>query len=347
MDYGGLNAKIKAMRGRLFSHEDYGTLCGAKTVEEFGLALKNHDAYKACLQGIPDADIHREPIEQRITLSLHDDFAKIYKFVSDYRIRKFLSCYFLKNEIRIIKMLLCMVYDDRDISYYLPYLGDLTGMRRHRVDVARLRQARSVPEFIGFLEGTEFHPVLANVYNEKTTLFQLEVQLDIYYFFQLWKNKNKYLNRLDTSVVNRLTGTEVDMQNIMWIYRLKHFYNAPQGLIYTHLIPSHYRLNRERISRMVEAGSSEELWAEISATAYGKAFSRFDKIETAFYHEMARQHGAYEMARPNSLAVALGYIFFKEIEVKNLISIMEGIRYNMEPKDILTLVILKKKGEAG
>ena len=342
MNYSGLNAKIKAMRGALLSDGEYEALCGTGSVEAFGLSLKNRPAYREALQNVPESEIHREQIEQLIRLSLHEDFARIYKFISDFRIRKFLNCYFLKSEIHIIKLLLCMVYDERDVNYTLPQLSELLGGKLN-IDLTRLKNAKSVSDFIGGLAGTPFHSVLAPAYHEDMTLFQLETQLDLYYFMQLRKSKNMYLDKANRALVNHLIGAEVDMQNIVWIYRLKKFYDLPQGRIYSYLIPIHYRLSVEQMNRMVQSRTNEDLMTEVGRTAYADVFVGAADMEAAEVRAAGRLYRAAGIGHANTLAVTLGYIFSKEQEIKNLISILEGIRYGLAPKAIIGYILPRKE----
>ncbi len=345
MDFGAINAKMKAMHGRLLTYEDYNSLCNLKSVDELGRRLKEYPVYGKVMPDIGDRELHRGYLEQKIVLSLHEDFLSIYKFISNFDIRNFLERFFIINEIHTIKLLLCTIYDERDINYTLPELHELLG-NKLKIDVLKLKNSKNVPEFINNLAGTEFYNILANVYTENTPLFKLETQLDLYYYINLWKAKNKYLDKVNSKLVNKLVGTEIDSQNILWIFRLKKYYNMPSSLIYTYLIPINYNLKTNILSRMVEAKSVEDLTNEIQNSPYAKFFSEEIIIETNFYKEQAKIYKNSEIMYQKSLAVTLSYIFLKKLEIKNIISLVEGIRYKLEPKEILKYITLPKNEEA-
>lgn len=351
MDYSGINAKIKAMIGTLLKNDEYEMLCNLKSVEELGLKLREFPEYKKEVDSIGSSELSRMPIEQKIILSLYDDYARIYSFIGNFNTRKFLDGYFLKNEIHIIKLLLCMVYDEREITYSTLELNDLIGKKFH-IDVEKLKKSKNVPEFIENLNGTEFYHVLSSVHNEDTSLFKLEMQLDLYYYMHLWRLKNKYLDKTNSVLINHLVGSEIDMRNITWIYRLKKYYKVETNLIYTYLIPIHYRLKPTDLNRMAETKSTDEMLTEILASPYGKLLQGksiekgVDKLESIVYKEMGRLYRVAGIMHPNSLAVILSFIFFKELEIENIISLLEGVRYGLEPKEILTYLNLLKEEEA-
>ncbi len=346
MDYSSLNAKIKAMGSMLFVYEDFVALSKLKTVEELGRRLRELPAYKTAMESLRDDELTRNPIERKIVLSLSDDFSRIYSFITDHRIRRFLDAYFLKNEIHIIKLLLCSVFDERDVAYSLPEANNLLGKKLF-IDIPKLETSKTVSEFIENLKGTEFHTVLNDIYDDFSTLFELEMHLDIYYYMNLWRKKDTYLQGENKETVTHIIGTEMDLMNIMWVYRLKTYYNLPSDKIYTNILPINYRLSSAVIKRLVETKTSEELMDEIYQCYYGKFFRENVKLEKVFYKEMVKVLKKSCVQHPKSLAVTLDYMFYKEVEEKNIISLLEGIRYGLEYNEILKYLTLTHDMEVG
>ena len=313
MNYSGLNAKVKAMQGRLLRAKHYEALCDAGTVAAFGTNLENSPAYRAVFKDDAGQAYPRGQIEPRLRRSLYQDFARLIKFVTDVRLRQFLKCYFLKHEVHILK--------------------------------ARLAHIETAADFMAGFSDTDFYPVLSPIYNEKTTLFQLETQLDLHYYAQLHKSKNRLLNQTNRAVINRLIGTEIDLQNILRIYRLKTFYDLPQSQIYSSLLPYPHRLSVTQTHRLIQARDTAALDAEISKTAYGRVFARWPNPEEATTWAMSGLYRAAFAGCFRSLAATLGYLFYKEREIKNLVSILEGIRYGLAPHEIMGYVHCLMKGD--
>jgi len=115
-DYNGITAKTMAMKGKLLKKEDYFLLAQTGTVAGFMNKLAEYEAYAPLFAGA--SDLHRGEAEQKLRLSLADDFEKIYAYVGDMNLRAYLSAYYekpvefpqgsfeLENKTEIITMLI-------------------------------------------------------------------------------------------------------------------------------------------------------------------------------------------------------------------------------------------------
>ena len=56
---------------------------------------------------------------------------------------------------------------------------------------------------------------------DNPVFFDYEMQLDIHYYKEVWKLKDKLLNGDTLKAFTECIGTEIDLLNIMWIYRSK------------------------------------------------------------------------------------------------------------------------------
>ena len=158
---------------------------------------------------------------------------------------------------------------------------------------------------------------------------------DLHYYTNLWKAKNKLLKGINKDIATSVTGTEIDMQNIIRIYRLKIYYKPAKEYIYKHILPINYKISSEMIMQMAEADNEVNLLTLIKSTHYGEYFSEEQRIEESFYEA---QSLAYKHARKrsqNSIAPVICYIFRKELELRNIISISEGVNYSLKPHDII------------
>lgn len=343
MNYNAINAKVKAMKRHLLKYEDYEMLSMLGSVEEVGQKLMEYPAYHDVLSQLEGVEIHRNLLEHKINMALADDFSRIYNFIGDYRTRKYLNAFFLSFEIQIINILLCMVYDERDIPYSIPEMREIFGDKLN-IDVSKLMKSKTVSELIDNLQGTYFYSMLVDVYKkDDSSLFKLEMQLDLFYYMHLWRLQKKYLDKKNLVIMERIKGIEVDLRNIMWVYRLKKFYNIEASQIYAYLIPINYKLKISQLSRMAEAATEEILMNEIQQSPYGTAFSDFTQIEQVFYREMFKEYRKAEATNPSSLAVTVGYMYHKEVELKNITALLECVRYKMTPEQIMGYLYEIKK----
>lgn len=338
--YNSLNSKIKAMKSHLLTNEDYYNLSNIKTVEDVAVKLRDFEGYEKYLSDINVYELRRNLLERRIRISLYEDYFKIYNFVNNYELRKYLDGLFMRNEIHIIKLLLCIIYDDKNIYYSIPEVKDIFN-NKNKFDIAKLINSKSVREFIENLRNTKYYNILERVYDENCSLFDLELQLDLFYYMNLYKIKNKYLRKkVDRNVMSSINGTEIDLRNIIWIYRLKTYYNLEKTLIYTQLIPIHYMLTNENINNLVESKSFEEFKHELEKTRYYNVFKNTGIAEKGFNEKMNLIYRKERAKYPNSISEVVSYIHFKEIEINNITTLFEGIRYSLAPNDILKYLTL-------
>ena len=72
---------------------------------------------------------------------------------------------------------------------------------------------------------------------EITGTFDMEEALDEYYFKTVLDSTKKYLTQEDYNITKNFFGTEADVQNIIWIYRYKKYYDFTEEEILGHILP--------------------------------------------------------------------------------------------------------------
>ena len=345
MEYSGINTKICGMRAKLLTNADYERLCGLDSVESVVKALSEQPAYRKAMSEVFSMEIHRDVVEQKLLLSLSDDFRRIYLFITETNIREYMNAFFLSFELSIIKLLLCMVYDERAITYSELELNLLIG-KGLGIDTAKLKASKNPSDFIYNLKGAGFYSMLTDALTAKSSLFEIEMQLDLYYYMNLWKQQDEYLDKKNRRLMESINGAEIDLRNIMWVYRLKKYYNLNDARIFAYLIPISYKLERDRLMKMVKCPTLTELSAEIANSPYGAVFRDMDDLEKSYYKKMSELYRDASKTYRESLAFTLSFVFFKELELKNLTSLLEGVRYKLKPDDIMSYLHLTRKAGA-
>jgi V/A-type H+-transporting ATPase subunit C len=346
--YSGLATKIRAMQSHILTDEDYNTMVHMGTVKEVALYLKKCPAYSDALRNLDENNIHRGQIEKKLIFSMYKDYSKIYKF-SHGTDRGFLNTYFIYFEIEIIKVLLRMLLDSRPVEYDLLDF-EAFFMEHSKINIKKLSKANNLAEFVECLKDTPYYNILSLLSNgDNITLFDIEMRLDMYYFSQTWKLREKYLDKESKEALTVSIGTEIDLLNIFWIYRAKTYYSVDKEIIYSYLIPVRYKLKTEQIKQIVEAKGQDELDAEIKKTAYAKVIMDFDPgdPEKSFYRILGKLQSQASRNHPMSLASVKQFMYCKRVEIANITKVVEGIRYGLEPariKDYLN--ICNKNGGA-
>jgi len=109
----------------------------------------------------------------------------------------------------------------------------------------------------------------------------------IEYYLNLWRAA-KRLDRATGTIIQHIVGTEIDLQNILWVYRLKNFYKLYGERVYSYLVPIRYRINAPVFAEMVECRDVNALLLALADTKYGRIFGDFENTEEKLRNAMAQ-----------------------------------------------------------
>ena len=338
LSYSGIATKLRAMKSKFISERQFQDMASLSSVGEALEFLKNTAAYGQIFSGI-DAELHRSDIEKLLSRSQHQDFEKLYHFANLSQ-RKFLNLYFTNFEISILKKCLRNTLEDNPANLDLSMFQEF--FRLHsKLDLEKLSSASTFSQLTMALEGTPYHGVFKELeQNEPASLFDYEMQLDLFHFRMIWKQKNKSFTREEQKTITQCFGSQMDMLNLQWIYRSKKYYHMEPATIYSLLIPVRYKLKQEDIRQLVESGSIEEFFNLLSFTYYGKMrteeISERPNLELLYEKVLSRIYSVTSQKNPYSIAILNSYFYFKNVEIHRIITTIEGIRYGVNTSDIIS-----------
>ena len=156
----------------------------------------------------------------------------------------------LKNAIR--------VYFDRKIRKRsvdagIPYI--LYDRIINDIPIDLIINAESFDEVAGVCEGTPYSQIIrkyGHTVESEGSLFRMEIAFDHYYYSNLLNSINR-LDRKDRAIALRLTGVEIDLQNINWIIRFKNFYALPLEAVLASIVPGGFNLDKATIEELYSA----------------------------------------------------------------------------------------------
>ena len=339
--YSGITTKVRAMESRLLKPEQFRELAEQEDVRSAADYLKEQPAYAEVFDGLDDTKLHRGYIEQILTQSEYRDFTRLYRF-SSMKQRKFLDLYFKHYEVEVIKKLLRHMLGGRegqtDLSMFQGFFE-----KHSELDLETLCRAKNFSEFTEALEGTVYGKLLSQMQEKgQTGLFDCELKLDLFYFQLLWKLRNKLLTKTERKILDDCFGSRLDLLNIQWICRARSFYRLSQAEIYALLIPVHYRLRADKVKLLVEAEDDAKFFAVLRETPYGKQeelqTGQMPDIQLLSNQMLNRIYGRTGHRYPHSPAVLDSYLYRKELEMRKIITALEGIRYGLPAAEIMGLL---------
>jgi len=332
LSYSGINTKVKAMSAKLISHSDYEKIANIESVADFIAYLKKHPGYSEFFQKYDEREIHRGEAERVFINSLYLDYTKIYRFANDFQ-RHDLELVFFRYEINVLKACIRLIHNNEnayDLSVFHPFFT-----KHSQIDVAKLSSSRTMDEYIQNLKDSEYYNMLVKLHSKSgLSSFDYEMSLDVYYFTKSWKLRNTLLSGNNRKAFTQRMGTEIDLLNIMWIYRSKKMYDMNAADIFTYLIPVNYKLSVSQLSRLVGAVTIDEFLNILSGTRYKFFIEALKNGTMEFeYARIINKIYLLNITRyPASMTVVNYYLFRKDMEIGRLTSALECIRYGLELK---------------
>ncbi len=340
LQYSGISTKIRAMHKYLLTEQDFRELSVLSSVPDVVAYLKRIPTYAQLFAGLDELHLHRGDIEQCLSGAIYLDFEKLYKF-ADMQQRRFLDMLFRSYVVRVIKQCVEYVLEQTSCA---PALVDLHPFftAHSGLNITALSGCTTMDGLIAALAGTGYEQPLKTVHSATAlTRFDYEMALDLYTFRLFWKNIDRYLTGDDQKMIRQNVGSEMDLLNIQWIYRCKRYFRFEASAVYALLIPIHYRLSEKELRLMTEVQSVEELSAIVAETYYGAKLPvntdtpvRHLDLERLHYEVLNHLHSMNSRSHPYSVAVLYSYIYRKNMELRRVTSLLESIRYSLDPTGV-------------
>jgi len=131
---------------------------------------------------------------------------------------------------------------------------------------------------------------------------------EFHYFINQWKRLS-HLDKKNRAALRGALGAEIDMNNILWMYRLKKYHRIKGDATYGYLVPIRYKLSTEMTQKMAHAESPGLFLDEVAVSPYAKDID-FAKPapEQQLAKAIEKRYQAAARRYPNSLATALAYL---------------------------------------
>lgn len=331
VNYEVINSKCHSILGRRLSIEDYKKLLAMKTVKEIAQYIKSNTDYGRYFTIEDINSIHRDYIERelnRVLIYYIDKFDNY--FSGEYR--DFFMTFYLRYEIYDLKKVARMIYVDGAIDTKSKNLIFVDYYKN--IDVSKVTKVKSMSELIETLSGTVYYPYLKNIleFDRSEILFRFEMALDKAYFVLLLK-KIKKLSDKDKKAFLDIFAPYIDMMNIQWIYRGKKFYNLSPEELFNYCIEGYGYLNYVKLKELCYSKSLDEFEGKVRETDY--SFLIKDGEDKDIYMERRMNRRMYyklkliKSKNMRDISLVLSLIELIELEIRDIVSITEIVRYSM------------------
>ena len=332
-------AKCRAMYSRLLGRSDYDALLRRASVPRIAEYLKKETHYAHALRRLNEHDAHRGQLERALKQSLFYDYEKLLSF-SCGGCKEAIRALFEAHEVNDLKLVISSICSDHE---QLLAAGDLDYARRYSSFGAdALLSPTSIQGLAENLKGTRYYDVLQPfAASERPDFLLIDRALDMLTHRSKLEALRKHMSGAARATCLDAYGQEVDIANIQFIYRMKKLFRYPPQTVVACLVPHHHRIDSQALVEMAECESMEALSGLAARTRYKELFppggeSTWETIQAehfcGLHHRNLRNPGAGGSA-------ALSYLHLKETDIRNIIVIVEGVRYALPTKQINSLLV--------
>lgn len=325
--YPSINAKLKGMYAKRLKNDDLQDLAKQNNLKSAVAILKNKSSSLKVLS--EDAD--REEIEKVLNGEIIYDIEKIVKYL-DKNDTQIFNLLISKYEIRCIKRAIKLLYSKNEYDENIKIWTNTIF-----TDLKGLESIKSIDEFLKIINNTKYKKILKKYFVNKDTeysIFEIENELDKMYLKSIYNSTGNNKN------LKKMIGAKIDFTNILWIYRMKKYYNFSEDKIEKSIIDINYALKKNQILSLVKAKNIEELNEILKKTVYSNIST--DDIYELECNMKKYLHGLYiKNFKSNLLSIncIYSYLNLVELENKDIISIIEAVRYGIDKEKLLKKLI--------
>jgi V/A-type H+/Na+-transporting ATPase subunit C len=339
--YSALAGKTRAMFGRILKEADYRAIMGKDGVSGIAEYLKHETHYAAELADTDEGTIHRGRLEVLLKHSLMKDYEKLAVF-SQGTLRGFVHTVYKKHEIESLKLLFRAFaagnVPPETLEESLLFLS-----RYDRLNIPKLALSKDAAEFVGNLQGTEYYRILRTYLEEPGTfpLFQIEMALDSFYYNEIGYALRHILAGEDAEIAKELYGSEIDLFNLMTVYRCKVFYHMDRDVVNSYWVDNRHRITQDIRTRMLDAPDRETLLEILSGTPYAEVFRNGDErlFDIEVQEWLYRRHYRQFQQKVFTIACMLSYLRIRDTEIRNVITLIECARYRLPEEQQISYLI--------
>ena len=334
-------SKAKSMYSKRLLPTDYEELLKFNSIPEIVAYLKRADKYSNTLDKVMEYSMHRGQLEDLIKKSYFNNVVKIVNFVST-KDRKFYELDMVKREIEIVLSSLRSVISGniessiRDLPLFF---------RKHAsFDIEEVTKSLSFRDLLFALKDTRYYDIIQPYYvNDPIDIKYTDIEQAMFlaYHNLVIERINKYFKGKIRRNLMDIYQTKVEVDNIIKIYRLKKFYDAPEEEIKKAMVMENIRMKKADLEKLIAMEDPNEVLLSISQSVYASYIDEDDYVYIEYQAEKIKYNLAkrYMYFSTVPAIVYTVFIFLNEIEQKNIFNIIEGIRYDISKDEIRKMLI--------
>ena len=358
------SVKARVRRASLLRNEDFKRLLDQGSVSDVAVQL-SQGCYASLLKKFNLQEMRRSELEFLLDVAILGEGVAFrhymgpgYKELLDLWLENF-DIELLKNHLRI--KLGTEKWEDRDVNKLIELVSDF---RLTLVDQEKLFAANSLREILNSVRkdslraalmeavpaGLENIDIAQDTLELRKTAFSIGMILDRHYFDTLYTAMAS-LRGNEGRMMRDLVGTRVDLMNLYWIYRARRFFNMSPEAALTLIMKVRYHVDFERLTKVAFADPGS-LSKVLEGTPYDWVFDvdvkdpglREVELESNIYKVLWRVAQRVFLSGSLGFQNVAAYLMLKEFEVRDLVAVVEAVRYCFD-KSKIDLILIRSLGE--
>lgn len=339
-----LLTKSRAMFGKRLTGQNVSELLNCQTVAEVAAYLKNNTHYAYALRNIDDSNVHRGQLEAALDELMQRELTALSKYRVDAGeyMRSFMV---YSTQIREILKFLRLLSAGRAGEYV--FAMPKYFVKRDGLDPIKMAQAKTYEEFLRAVNGTVFYRILRGISVGEDgaidyTMIEHTLYSHLFKYAESVIRKNFHGSAEDDLL--GLLGTRSELASFLNIYRFKKYYGAcGDDLARSLVFDFNYKISKRTFDKMLRAESAEDV-LEIfrNETFYGRESGDIDEE----YIDQVVNRLSYKRVRhlmrfsTDPTVAVFSYILLSGIERKDIVTIIEGVRYRVSPDEIASMITI-------
>ncbi len=335
-----ITAKVRAKFGARLTPQNYHDMLTLGSVAEVAAYLKTRTRYAQALSDVRESAIHRGNLERRLNEQYLRDISGLCRFersVGD----KMAAVVMRREEMRVILeflrylasghpedyMLISSGISDRIVSFSIEKMASARTLGELAAALGTSPFAKTVDGFAKRGNGIDYTSIEAAIHAE---MFRFEREFII-------DNFNGDTRRDLLTLLNM----KAELQNARLCYRAKKYYRSSKEIIMSRMLDASCYINQDKRRRMADADSSDDVLAHLRETRYGEYMKSTPHSSPSEFCARVMFKKYLNLLRMSSspAVVSVCYTELTEIEIRNIVTIIEGVRYNASPDSIEKLII--------
>ena len=344
--YNATVAKARAFYGKRLKEDDYRELLKKTTISEIAEYLKRDTHFSECLSSVDTNTVHRGYLEDILNREAFNEYVRLCNFQKLNKI-SFFNYRYINNEISVIVR--CIIYinagtSEKFLDTVSPYLA-----KHASFDMMKLAEVRSYDELLEVLEKTPYYEIIKDQKpddNGNYDCTEIDTLLRTYYVDWVRNSiKRDFSGGVEKDMLE-ITGMLYDLSNIYNAFRYKAFSCADEKEISQILFPVASRISKTRFSELMNSESADEYINILKKTGYGRRMyennPEISKSSLSHDIQILRNKLAKNYLRKTTNAAVSIYtiLFLLTTEVKNINTIIEGVRYGVSAQEIEELLVI-------